>query len=65
MADNQEKIASPSIEEWRRLYDVARDFKQIAPWEWMRDSDMFSVQNPVKSLVNEGDTEVMQDGYIY
>ena len=47
MADNQEKIASPSIEEWRALYDAARDFKEIAPWEWMRDSDMFSVQNPV------------------
>ncbi len=46
MADNQNMITSPSIEEWCTLYDAARDFKEIVPWDWMWDSDMFSVQNP-------------------
>jgi len=45
MADNQDKITSPSIEEWRTLYTAAKAFKEIAPWDWMWDSDMFSVQN--------------------
>ena len=45
--DTQEIIVPPSLEEWRALYDAALKFKKIAPWEWMWDSDIFSVQNPL------------------
>jgi hypothetical protein len=37
---------APSHEEWLALYQAANDFKQLAPWEWMYDSDLFGVQNP-------------------
>ncbi len=47
MADDQDKITSPSIEEWRALYAAAKAFQEIAPWEWMWDSDIISIQNPV------------------
>jgi hypothetical protein len=36
----------PLAHEWAALYQVAADFKRIAAWEWMYDSDLFGVQNP-------------------
>lgn len=44
--DKQEKVVFPSLEEWRQLYDAAAEFKKIAPWDWMWDTDMFAVRNP-------------------
>ncbi|MBT9165147.1 MAG: hypothetical protein DDT22_01101 [candidate division WS2 bacterium] len=36
----------PTIQEWRNLYAMAVKFKEIEPWNWMWDSDIFGVQNP-------------------
>lgn len=41
----QEQI-TPTQQEWVALYEAAAAFKQLAPWEWMYDSDLFGVQNP-------------------
>jgi len=38
--------SSPSLEEWRGLYESAIGFKEIRPWNWMWDSNLFGVQNP-------------------
>lgn len=38
--------SAPSASEWSALYQAAIEFKQLAPWEWMLDSDLFGVQNP-------------------
>lgn len=37
---------TPSLEEWRNLYEAAIRVKEIAPWEWMEETDIFGVQDP-------------------
>jgi len=34
------------MEEWKELYEAACEFKDMSPWTWMLDSDLFGVQNP-------------------
>ena len=36
----------PALDEWRRLYEAAIRIKEVAPWEWMEEVDIFGVQNP-------------------
>ena len=31
---------------WRPLYEAADQIKELAPWQWMQESDIFGVQNP-------------------
>lgn len=44
----EENLISPSIQEWKELYGAAIEFKEIEPWNWMYDSYMFGVKNPVE-----------------
>lgn len=37
---------SPTLDEWRKLYEAAIRMKEIAPWEWMTEADIFGVQDP-------------------
>ena len=37
---------TPSLEEDRRLYQAVARVKELAPWEWMDEADIFGVQNP-------------------
>jgi hypothetical protein len=36
----------PTLDEWRRLYQAAVRVKELAPWEWMMEEDIFGVQDP-------------------
>jgi hypothetical protein len=38
--------SGPGLNEWRRLYQAAIRVKEIAPWEWMTEQDVFGVQDP-------------------
>ncbi len=37
---------SPSLKEWKNLYEAAIEFKKVECWNWMQDSDIFGVKNP-------------------
>lgn len=37
---------TPRREEWQRLYETAIKVKQLEPWTWMSEIDMFAVQSP-------------------
>jgi hypothetical protein len=43
MTDTQ---ISPTIEEWRALYEVFQRVAELAPWLWMNETQIFGVQNP-------------------
>lgn len=36
----------PTADVWRRLYALMDQVKEMAPWEWMFESDVFAVQDP-------------------
>ena len=40
------KTPTPTLDEFRRLYDAALAFKQEAPWAWMTEDQIFGVRNP-------------------
>jgi hypothetical protein len=37
---------APTQEEWKDLYEAAKLFKQMAPWRWMVDADVFGIEDP-------------------
>ena len=37
---------TPGIREWRGLYESAIRVKEISPWEWMTEADVFGVRSP-------------------
>jgi hypothetical protein len=36
----------PGIREWRGLFESAVRIKEISPWEWMTETDVFGVRSP-------------------
>lgn len=36
----------PSTETWQRLFTAAGRLKELAPWEWMEETDLFGIQDP-------------------
>lgn len=36
-------VADPTLDEWRELYAAAEEFRNLQPWIWMSDADLFGV----------------------
>ena len=39
-------LTEPSLADWKRLYELAAEVKNLAPWRWMQEDDLFAIQNP-------------------
>nr|PZN07278.1 MAG: hypothetical protein DIU64_12635 [Caldicoprobacter oshimai] len=42
---------SPTMDEWRELYQAAIEFKNAQPWQWLYDMDLICVQNPADQTI--------------
>ena len=40
------KGENASLEEWKALYQAAKEFGEIKPWKWMTETDIFGIHNP-------------------
>ena len=40
------KEKKPSMQEWKKVYTVATEFKKLTCWNWMYDDNLFGVLNP-------------------
>ncbi len=38
--------AAPTLEQWKALYETAKQFRQLSCWQWMSDEHIFGVRNP-------------------
>jgi hypothetical protein len=36
----------PALDQWRKLYDTAAKVRDLTPWAWMEEMDVFGVQDP-------------------
>jgi len=41
-----EPMEAVTLEAWRRLYEVAGKVRELEPWRWMEETDIFGVQDP-------------------
>ena len=39
-------VKSPGIGQWKLLYEAMRKLKDIAPWEYLEEDELFAVQDP-------------------
>jgi hypothetical protein len=49
--NNDVNIPTCPLPVWRNLFDAAIALREIEPWRWMSDSDVFGVQNPADKQI--------------
>lgn len=43
---NNTQTPAPTADEWRKLYELAARVKQLEPWTWMFEDEVFGVTDP-------------------
>ena len=39
-------MENTSLEEWVKLFKITERFKEVSPWQWIANEDIFAVVNP-------------------
>jgi len=47
-------MTEPSQAQWQALYQAATAFRDLAPWAWMTEKDLFAVEDPATGEVGYG-----------
>jgi len=47
-------MSEPTHAQWQTLYQAAAAFRELAPWTWMTDQDLFAVEDPATGEVGYG-----------
>lgn len=37
---------NPTLDDWRKLYDLMAQLEELAPWDWMAEDDIFGFEMP-------------------
>jgi hypothetical protein len=45
------KLNPNEIKNWQKLVDKATEFYKLKPWKWMKDSEVFGVENPINGEI--------------
>ncbi len=43
---------APSTSQWRRLLDSTLKIRDLKPWTWMDEADIFGIQHPLTGELN-------------
>jgi len=46
--NNIDSVKEPSLEQWKTLYDLAAELKNLAPWKSLRDHNLLMIELPKK-----------------
>jgi len=46
LRDQKTEGKDPTLEEWRKLYQAAKNFKEEKPWKWLGDNEIFGIEDP-------------------
>jgi hypothetical protein len=46
MSQKTPEAAHPTLDQWKKLYDLAAKIKELAPWDWMDEDDIFGFRIP-------------------
>jgi hypothetical protein len=47
----KESIPDVSLDQWRSLYSVANEVRQLQPWKTLDDTDLFGLEDPVTKQI--------------
>jgi hypothetical protein len=42
----------PTLEEWKKLYKLMDKIKNLSPWNWLEEDDVFAVEDPNTKEIN-------------
>jgi hypothetical protein len=52
---------SPTTREWSRLIEAAVRVKQLGPWKWMLEDEIFDIAHEDRDELEDGDRQLLRN----